>query len=73
MHEDLTLWNALRKACLVGPASSDNSSISGDSIASDGEKTVVPSLSDSKLSLDSVVEEGGQNFSVGQVRTCAKR
>ncbi|PQK14728.1 hypothetical protein BB8028_0005g02570 [Beauveria bassiana] len=60
-HDDLALWSALRQADLVGAdaASLDNS---------DGDRAAAaePSSSSSRIHLDSIVEDEGLNFSLGQ-------
>ncbi|KAK0636181.1 P-loop containing nucleoside triphosphate hydrolase protein [Bombardia bombarda] len=60
-HTDLELWDALRQADLV-PA--DGGSANADSSSS--TPTPTPARDTSRIHLDSVVEEDGLNFSLGQ-------
>lgn len=59
-HTDLELWSALRQADLV-PAVDDSSASSSPSPTDGRAKEASP-----RLHLDSVVEEDGLNFSLGQ-------
>ncbi|KAL1862548.1 ATP-binding cassette transporter yor1 [Diaporthe australafricana] len=60
-HTDLALWSALRQADLVP----SNSSGSGDDTGPDSPAAATPKDA-SRIHLDSVVEEDGLNFSLGQ-------
>ena len=53
-HDDLTLYDALRAACLV------------DRI--DGEEETIVSSDTPEITLDTTIEEEGLNLSLGQVR-----
>ncbi|KAL1881140.1 hypothetical protein VTK73DRAFT_4587 [Phialemonium thermophilum] len=58
-HTDLELWSALRQADLVA----EEAGPGGQTAAADG---VVATRDPSRIHLDSVVEEDGLNFSLGQ-------
>lgn len=66
---DLELWSALRQAHLVDD-NSNSSNANNDSIDKElGEKESSPNGNNhnsAQITLDSVVEEGGNNFSLGQ-------
>jgi ABC-type multidrug transport system fused ATPase/permease subunit len=66
---DLELWSALRQAHLVDD-NSNSSNANNDSIDKElGDKESSPSGNNhnsAQITLDSVVEEGGNNFSLGQ-------
>ncbi len=67
-HTDLALWGALRQAGLVSPetdASADNSNQASTS-AAPGTPGGAATNDPSRLHLDTVVEEDGLNFSLGQ-------
>jgi ABC-type multidrug transport system fused ATPase/permease subunit len=57
--DDATLWDALRRSYLVEPVKPEGSIDEGPS----GVNTPM-----NKFTLDSVIEDEGQNLSVGQVR-----
>lgn len=66
-HDDVTLWDALRRAYLVENTSRDPSSVdddvpSGAHTPASGAHTPV-----NRFTLDSVVEDEGGNLSIGQV------
>lgn len=63
-HTDLALWSALRQADLV--PSNSNSSGSGDDTGPDSPAAAATTKGASRIHLDSVVEEDGLNFSLGQ-------
>ena len=56
-HTDLELWSALRKADLVGPENEDTDRPATAEAAGEGV---------GRIHLDSIVEEEGLNFSLGQ-------
>lgn len=57
-HTDLELWSALRQADLVADDAGPQ--------ASDSSNAVVTTRDSSRIHLDSIVEEDGLNFSLGQ-------
>lgn len=64
LYDDPTLWAALKRACLVQSEKSETSSLDEKqgSDASDGHR---------KLTLDTEIDAGGTNLSVGQVRAAS--
>jgi len=54
VHDDVTLYGALRAACLVDPA--------------DAEEETIVSSDTCEITLDTTIEEEGLNLSLGQVR-----
>ncbi|KAL1964629.1 hypothetical protein VTN77DRAFT_6803 [Rasamsonia byssochlamydoides] len=63
-HTDLELWDALRKADLVGQEPGEEDADAGDTkTAAGGEKS---QQSATRIQLDTPVEEEGLNFSLGQ-------
>ncbi|KAK8149486.1 hypothetical protein G3M48_006795 [Beauveria asiatica] len=60
-HDDLALWSALRQADLVGADAASLDNADGDRAAA-----ADPSSSSSRIHLDSIVEDEGLNFSLGQ-------
>jgi ATP-binding cassette subfamily C (CFTR/MRP) protein 1 len=68
-HDDLALWSALRQADLVptDEAQAPSSPTAPSPTAGSGTELVVPAAREqSRIHLDSVVEEDGLNFSLGQ-------
>ncbi|KAK0727269.1 ATP-binding cassette transporter protein YOR1-like protein [Lasiosphaeria miniovina] len=63
-HTDLELWGALRQADLVPADGGPKPSPAGDPSSSDGD--VVATRDPSRIHLDTIVEEEGLNFSLGQ-------
>jgi len=66
-HDDLKLWSALRQADLV--STDENTSPSSPTApppAIGSSTALVPAREQSRIHLDSVVEEDGLNFSLGQ-------
>ena len=61
LYDDATLWAALKRACLVQPDNSESSSL-------DEKRTLDVSDGQRKLTLDTEIDAGGTNLSVGQVR-----
>ncbi|KAF9882800.1 hypothetical protein FE257_005148 [Aspergillus nanangensis] len=70
-HTDLEMWSALRKAHLIGqelPGESQSLTDNNDDEATthNEKSTTPPSAQPRPLHLDTSVEEGGENFSLGQ-------
>jgi ATP-binding cassette, subfamily C (CFTR/MRP), member 1 len=68
-HDDLALWSALRQADLVSTdeAQAPSSPTAAPPTAGSGAELAVPAAREqSRIHLDSVVEEDGLNFSLGQ-------
>lgn len=68
-HTDLELWGALRQADLVSDEAVDQAAASHEASGSSGDNggAVVAAAKDAgRIQLDSVVEEDGLNFSLGQ-------
>lgn len=69
-HTDLELWSALRKADLVGDEEQEGEVRPETTETAKSSKTIVNSptspTSGSRIHLDSIVEEEGLNFSLGQ-------
>lgn len=65
-HDDATLWDALKRVYLVASSPFDTPSASKDA-SSDEDQEV------KQFSLDSIIEDEGNNLSVGQVNTHSYR
>jgi ABC-type multidrug transport system fused ATPase/permease subunit len=66
-HTDLELWSALRQADLVSPDAGPSSSSDSDEPTPTNNNGHSPPAKDTgRIHLDSVVEEDGLNFSLGQ-------
>ena len=61
LYDDATLWAALKRACLVQSDNSETSSL-------DEKRALDVSDGQRKLTLDTEIDAGGTNLSVGQVR-----
>ncbi|KAI7968222.1 hypothetical protein EIK77_010392 [Talaromyces pinophilus] len=61
-HNDLELWDALRKSHLIGEQPEGGSEVE----ESDEEKTQQQSQNSNRIQLDTTVDEEGLNFSLGQ-------
>lgn len=61
IHDDATLWDALKRSYLVESSTSSSRKNTGEK-AAEGEKAPA-----NKYNLDTVIEAGGNNLSVGQV------
>ena len=65
LHDDATLWDALKRSYLVEPSKHDSLiTNSGDDETPSGAHTPV-----NRFTLDTVIEDEGGNLSVGQVRS----
>ena len=61
LHDDATLWDALKRSYLVADTSKRNSVVQEDD-SSSGVHTPV-----NRFTLDTVIEDEGGNLSIGQV------
>ena len=68
LYDDAKLWAALKRACFVQPDGSESSSL-------DEKRASDENSGQRKLTLDTEIDAGGTNLSVGQLRTlaCAAR
>ena len=62
LHDDLTLWDALKRVNLVDSSPYDSPSTSKEATQEDDVQTI------QRFTLDTVIEDEGNNLSVGQVR-----
>lgn len=65
LHDDATLWDALKRAYLVDNSSKRNSLTLPDDDIPSGAHTPM-----NRFTLDSVVEDEGGNLSIGQASYC---
>ena len=63
LHDDATLWDALKRSYLVEPSKHDSQISNHTDETSSGAHTPV-----NRFTLDMVIEDEGNNLSVGQVR-----
>ena len=66
LYDDAALWDALKRSYLVEPDKNKEHSIELDGESSPGTQTPV-----NQFNLDTVIEDEGNNLSVGQV-SCTK-
>jgi len=64
LHDDATLWDALKRANLVGSAPFDTPTSESKETASSAEAYDVK-----QFNLETIIEDEGNNLSVGQVNS----
>jgi len=62
LHDDATLWDALKRSYLVEPSKPDSLTTSKEDETPSGAHTLV-----NRFTLDTLIEDEGGNLSLGQV------